>query len=447
MQYAAAAPQAAVPLSTDTTRASTLVNSRWLNILLCGTMALGSAVLVEPAPIDLALVFVFGVAALAGTVSLHQAHRLPMVLGAGFLLANLVSLPNSVDWQRGIWYFAVTGYLVASLIIFGAISTACGRPAMTAMLNGYVFAGLVSAALGIAAYFDVLPYRSLLLLNGRVKGLFKDPNVYGPYLVPIVVYSLAIVQDRARTSAKLIWGAIAVLSMGGVFLSFSRACWFNCAVALATALALTTVQSRSMAEVMRRVSIALVVLAAIGGGILLITASIPEVSSMLSIRLGQSGLQNYDAMRFQTHSRAIEAAIDEPLGIGPGQSEIVFQYAVHSLYLRVFSENGWLGVISFFGLVLVTVFRSMRISLVVQDPYWRRIFTVAAACLVGLLANSVVIDSIHWRHFFFLLGIAWAAPLEMFQFHADVYSQNPGVARSTDHNNLSTVDCFGGYRW
>jgi hypothetical protein len=37
---------------------------------------------------------------------------------------------------------------------------------------------------------------------------------------------------------------------------------------------------------------------------------------------------------------------------------------------------------------------------------------ILVASIGGQLVNSVVIDSIHWRHFWILLGLAWSA-LEM----------------------------------
>ena len=63
-------------------------------------------------------------------------------------------------------------------------------------------------SLGIVGYFDLLPgAHELLTRYGRATGPFKDPNVFGPFLVPALVYALqpahrrAAAQEHSRCSA------------------------------------------------------------------------------------------------------------------------------------------------------------------------------------------------------------------------------------------------------
>ena len=51
---------------------------------------------------------------------------------------------------------------------------------------------LAAAVLGIVGYFGLFPgAHELMTRYGRATGLFKDPNVFGPFLVPALVYGLS----------------------------------------------------------------------------------------------------------------------------------------------------------------------------------------------------------------------------------------------------------------
>jgi len=137
------------------------------------------------------------------------------------------------------------------------------------------------------------------------------------------------------------------------------------------------------------------------------------VARMLEMRLGHSGLHNYDAVRFETHRQALDKAIQKPLGIGPGQSEVTFQISTHNMYLRILAETGFLGFATFYGFVLISVLRALKHALTQSDEFHRDVFTVVAVSLIGTLVNGLVIDTIHWRHFWFLLALAWWVPAKI----------------------------------
>lgn len=47
---------------------------------------------------------------------------------------------------------------------------------------------MVAALVGSVGYFDLLPgAREMMTRYGRATGLFKDPNVFGPFLVPAML--------------------------------------------------------------------------------------------------------------------------------------------------------------------------------------------------------------------------------------------------------------------
>jgi len=190
----------------------------------------GSVVLREPAPIDLGLMLLLGFGLLAGKLKLGSTPSVPIFLLVVFSCANLVSMASAVDAGRAVWYFAVTFYLILTWAFLVGIFNRYGSKAAYAVFAGYTIAGLISAVLGTAAYLHVIPFTAELLLNGRPKGLFKDPNVFGPYLVPIALFSLAFCTQQARVGLRfLLCASMLMLSTVAVLLSFSRACWINLA--------------------------------------------------------------------------------------------------------------------------------------------------------------------------------------------------------------------------
>lgn len=114
-------------------------------------------------------------------------------------------------------------------------------------------------------------------------------------------------------------------------------------------------------------------------------------------------MQDYDADRFATQMLALHTIAEAPFGIGPGQSEPVFKYGTHNLYLQVAVENGILSIFCFLLFIATTFWMGLRGA-------WRRgpyqsVYASCIAILTGILANSLVIDSLHWRHFFLFLAI------------------------------------------
>ena len=67
--------------------------------------------------------------------------------------------------------------------------------------------------------------------DGRLYGLFKDPNVYGAYLVPAALFAAAQLVAR-RSRNNLLWLSVIAACLGAVFLSFSRGAWANLVVAV-----------------------------------------------------------------------------------------------------------------------------------------------------------------------------------------------------------------------
>ena len=375
-------------------------------------MASGSVVMMEPAPYDIALVLLLVAGVLLNRLAFQAIHRVPLLFLCGFLAANVVSLAFADDLRTGILYTGVNAYMAATWLFFVGMTSAHGSRGVQVLMRGYTLAGSLAVALSSLAFFGVIHNQPLLLGAGRAQGLFKDPNVYGPYLVPMLVYALMRLQGRRPRDGGFWWAlVVCIISALGVFLSFSRAAWINCGVAVVCFLGLQFVSGIIRQRVSVSLLYSLLLVGLLAGGVAFLSASGESaIGRMLAMRVREGGLQNYDSMRFYTHRLALETVKERPLGIGPGQSELVFQYATHSMYLRILAEDGVLGFAAFYGFVLLSLLRASKQALTRSNDFERNLFAVVSACVLGILINGLVIDTIHWRHLWFLLGLACWVP-------------------------------------
>jgi len=116
--------------------------------------------------------------------------------------------------------------------------------------------------------------------------------------------------------------------------------------------------------------------------------------------------QVYDTERFAAQETGVALVATHPFGIGPGQFEGVVGYAAHSTYIRALAEQGLLGVFAIVALLLGTLLLATRNAVVGRDT-----FGVGSAALLaawcGILANSVFVDTLHWRHLWLLAALIW----------------------------------------
>lgn len=370
-------------------------------------------VVIEPAPVDGVIVVALIAGLVLGKLAFPTLGVVPVIALVVFGLANLVSMYDVPAPDRAFLYLLVTFYLVASWFFFVGVAGRYGKPFVATMIDTYCIAGVISAILGIGAYFGVMPYTSQLLLAGRARGLFKDCNVYGPFFVPVALFALTRVLD-AHTSRreKLIPILVMTASALATFLCFSRACWINFVLALAVFLVgqvafpgLRIQLSRQ--DLRRRITVAAGVLA-LGSISMVFLMALPSISEMLAQRVTSSGLQSYDRVRFATQTLALETAEKHPLGLGPGQVEELFDYSTHSMYVRILSENGVIALLALLIFIGATMARSISVIERAEDPWFREMNLVVLACIVGHLVNSFVIDTVHWRHIWFIYALPWS---------------------------------------
>lgn len=360
-------------------------------------MALSSVVLIEPAPYDLIFILCFITALVFSYVS-FSSHLWPAILLVYlFVFSNLISMYKAPYPEEAAFFCSITVYLCFTWFFVVGLLDRDKDLVLKKIFSGYTAAAILAAVLGILAYFRLIPNAENLLEWGRVSSVFKDPNVFGPFLVPVTLYTLYCFEISRKLSIRILWLLLFIIFIVAVLLSYSRASWANCALAVFIFLILPPEVS------LRKRLLTIAALAFLVTPAFLMLVSHPDVSWLLKLRLD---FQNYDYYRFATHIEALQSFLNHPLGIGPGQAGLLLSYDTHNLYLRIASENGVLGTLFFLWFLLVTVVRSFRQSFSKTNNF-RPYSVIVTASLVGLLFNSYFIDSLHWRHLWILLAIPW----------------------------------------
>jgi O-antigen ligase len=357
-----------------------------------------AAVRIEPAPADLILFVVIAVAFVTGRFYIRRVPLVVTLLLSVFLALNMLASVELVDVGRGVTFFAITLYLV----IFALWLTGYVHSTRTArvVLRAYVAAAVFSAAIAVLALFVAFPGHQFLVFGPRAQGLFKDPNVLGPFLVPAALMlleeTIAPRLLRARLATKLV--GLSILTMGILF-AFSRAAWLNFVLGAFVMLCVLSLRRGG-----GRKAVTFVVVGISAAAVLFAALALTSSFTFLSER---ARLQTYDTERFGAQESGIELATKYPLGIGPGQFEQISPISAHSTYVRALSEEGVLGLLVLLTLLLLTLALAGRNAILGRDTYG-----IGSAALLaswcGLLANSVFIDTLHWRHFWLLAALIWA---------------------------------------
>jgi O-antigen ligase len=367
-----------------------------------GFLLLG-VVRVEPAPSDMLLAVVAAVAVATGRLELRRVPGPMLALLVVLLALNVVSMAAAAELGEALRFFAITLYLV--VLAIWLTSYLRGPTQMRLVIGAYVAGAVASAALAVAALFVAYPGHELLTGEGatRARGLFKDPNVFGPFLVPAALILLEeSLRPRLLGLRRTASAALLVVLVLGIVFAYSRAGWLNLAVAVAAMLLVMSLRTDAARAATAAVALVAVV-AAFGGAAVVLTGSTGFLQERAQV-------QAYDTARFSAQRTGVQLASEHVLGVGPGQFEHDQPVSAHSIYVRVLAEQGVLGLAALVALLVGTLVLAVRNALAGRDAYG-----VGSAALLGawcgLLANSAFVDTLHWRHLWLVAALVWAAAM------------------------------------
>lgn len=348
----------------------------------------------EPAPSD----FVFGFSwlkrILRGDFKWISHPVLHLLLA--FILLNFLQIFYSASLSRGLFFGFVTVYLISLSFYFSSYIR--NDEIWNEVRNFYLIAVYISGFI-LALMILLLFIRGRL---GRPDGFFKDPNVLGAFMATGALYSLSrfLFEGKERILKHAI---ISLLLFALIVLTFSRGSLLNLLSGVLFLGFISIVTKRS-----KRFLIILLI------ALLVSLLSIPVILEVFKQSFRFRAAQWYDIYgRAMAWKAGIELFKNYPLGIGPGQFEIYsvdYQKSIggallitpsaHNLYLRVLAENGIIG----FMILITILFGILFVPVRSKKLFYSSDITWIYACLVGIIVQSFVIDTLHWRHFWILLG-------------------------------------------
>lgn len=365
----------------------------------------GGFVLIEPSPYEV------GFAALC-LVLLVKGLRFPRMIILPFCLLMLwisggvlSAAANSTTETSAILYVVISAFLAVSTVVIAALVSEAPEHNLRTIRTAYIAAALCASALGVIGYFNLIPGTwDLFTLFGRAKGPFKDPNVFGPFLI---FPALVLFGDILYGSTKKILFSSVLLTvlLAGLLLSFSRGAWGHFVFSAGLMAMMLFLKSHSNKL---RLRIILGGMFGLFAGAIIIAGllSIPAVSELFLVRADLN--QSYDtgeSGRFANQAKGIQELLKRPFGLGPHGFADRFPEMPHNVYINAFSAYGWLGGFSYFAFVVMTWLIGFRYALF-RTP-WQNIHIAAFATFAGVSIEGLVIDTDHWRHFFLLAGIVW----------------------------------------
>jgi O-antigen ligase len=258
----------------------------------------------------------------------------------------------------------------------------------------FIASAVISSCLGTIGY---VLQNQLLTWDGRAKGLIDDPNMFGTFLIPAIVFC-AYFLSRGQGSKLLLVGSLGVLLLG-ILLSFSR-------IALVAALGCLFVyivfhyrkHPRRLVMIFGGM-FAVALLAAVG-----VSLVSPDITARFQERLTLA--QPYDLGeegRYNRYLLVLPMIATNPVGVGVLQLEKIFPEPIHNIWLSSFVNYGWGGGISWVLLVIS--------STVVAIRNYRRTGSEIPVALLLSLAGVVMGASLHegehWRQMWICFGLIW----------------------------------------
>jgi O-antigen ligase len=315
-----------------------------------------------------------------------------------FLLINLLSIMNSTDLKLGIDYFIHSVFV--TVIFYFIFLFVNEEKKFKGVLWGYIISAIISSLFVVGEFFGVLTGFNSLFQGHRAQGLFLDPNDFSPFLLLAILFLIHQFSTKSLTTIHSYGYLLTSLFLMGILLtSLSRAAILNLFISLTIYFCFYLVNRGSLKHFHLFISI-------IGLSVFALYSFLKEsIINWLSMRFFASSggvMQSYDTERFYYQMQGIKLGSSNLFGIGPGQFELLMNYATHNLYIRIIAENGWLALLLFLTMIIFIFIQLWKNR---KETVWGIPIYLFLSGYIGLLINSYFLDTLHWRYLWFYLGL------------------------------------------
>ena len=405
-------------------------------------------VFVQPAPYEYIAVILGGAAILARVPfnrailpllilllvrDIFGAIGLLQVVGDGWsrTQGNPEVLLEDYGWDDSARFLATSFYLGLTGVLFACIFSQDTMRRLATLRSAYVMAAVIATTLGLLGYFSLnfnfLPGLEVFSLNDRPVAGFKDPDLFGCWLIPPLSWLIQRIVTGDKIRVRDILASLIIFT--GILMDFSRAAWGSLAFTLVF-LIYFLFATQSDHRTRRRIFF--FVISGIVAGIVIfaVVTSIDIVRETFAQRFHI--LQYYDLngdnrSRFLLQRDSFFEIFNHPFGMGPWGFAHYTGWVSHNVYLGVFLNHGWFGGIAFLTLVLLTLVIGFN-AMFVRTP-WQPFLIATYVPLVALLLEGLIADLDHWRHYYLLTGVVWALSMASAKYRW--YRDKAGAAPAT----------------
>lgn len=354
--------------------------------------------LMRPSPVDLLfigsfLITAFHLMLFKTKLVTRRAVHLILLLGAWAISYFIASLPHIGEEFVAFELLAKT-FAISIGVIGGVVSMSWTRGHFETFMKVYIASCVVASLLGTAGFLIQHP---LLTWDGRAKGLIDDPNMYGSFLIPSLIFCAYLI-PRARAGKWVLLGAMGIVLLG-ILLSFSR---IAVVAALLCMFAFVFFQNRRSPRRLIMIVGGLLV----GGLVLFIIASLTSADFTEKLLDRLTFAKAYDLGedgRYGRYLQVLPMILQDPIGLGVIQLEKIFPEPIHNIWLSSFVNYGWGGGVAWVTLAVGSVVVSIRNYRRTQDP----IVIVLLWSLIGIVLCASLHEGEHWRHMWLLFGLVW----------------------------------------
>jgi hypothetical protein len=382
---------------------SNAISEYFLNCSIWLMLAVSFIVFVEPAPVDLvfaAVLIFFAQSRFSGAIGIMPLLLLLLLYNVG----GFISFLQAPQQPKAMMFVITSTYMAITGVVFALYVSSNPMRHFRIIAIAWNVGAVLASIWGLIDYFQLPSPFALQVLEGRATGLFKDPNVFSTYLIcPIIIMMQTLVLRQSRSPVMLTLSLL--ICILGLFLSFSRGAWSSLVVASVLMLGLTFVLSGDQRLRTR------LVLFSIGGLLaaallFMFLMSIPSIQAMFFERFAL--VQYYDAGetgRFGNQLRSLPDLAARPFGYGPLVFRTIYGQDPHNTFLNAFASYGWFGGITYILLTISTLVIGLK-AVFTRTP-WQPYAIAVFAPLVSTIFQGVQIDTEHWRHFYWMLGMMW----------------------------------------
>lgn len=354
--------------------------------------------LMRPSPVDLLYITSFLITLVYLTLFpkvavTRRVMALSLLLGGWALSYFVASMGHLGEDQVGFELLAKT-FSISIGFIGAFVSMSWNQKNFETFMKVYIVSTTIAATLGTIGF---LTQMELLTWDGRAKGLIDDPNMYGSFLIPALMFCTYFLA-RKKGGKLLLVGAMSIIGLG-ILLSFSRIAIVASLLCMGSyVFMLNRGRPHRLILIVGALFLVGLVLAAI------VSLTSTEFTEKLLDRL--TFAKSYDLGeegRYHRYLLVLPMIMQNPIGVGVLQLEKIFPEPIHNIWLSSFVNYGWGGGISYVTLAIGTVVVSIRNYRQTGND----IAIVLFISLLGIIMCSSLHEGEHWRHSWLFYGLVW----------------------------------------